>query len=89
MEKVNALQMRQSLGRVLKKLERGGEPVLVEKARTPVAVLISLADYQKRFVDREADDARRKLVARIKATRLHMKQGMAADALASLRGGEP
>src|SRR5947199_246946 len=59
MKSVNALTLRQSLGGVLRQLERGGEPILVQRGRQPAAVLISLRDYQERFVDREADARRR------------------------------
>lgn len=87
MEKVNALRMRQSLGRVLRKLEQGGRPVLVERSRKPVAVLVSLEDYQHRFADREADEARQALVARIKSVRLEVRGESAAGILHSLRHG--
>ena len=56
MESVNALELRQSLGKVLDQLERGGEPILVCRRRTPAAALVSLEDYRERFVDRTADD---------------------------------
>ena len=49
METVNALELRQSLGKVLDQLERGGEPILVCRRRTPAAVLVSLKDYLERF----------------------------------------
>ena len=35
METVNVLELRQSLGKVLDQLERGGEPILVCRRRTP------------------------------------------------------
>ena len=38
MEKANALELRRALGGVLKKLERRGEPILIEKGRKPTAV---------------------------------------------------
>ena len=60
METVNALELRQSLGKVLDQLERGGEPILVCRRRTPAAALVSLKDYRERFVDRDADEQRRK-----------------------------
>ena len=66
METVNALELRQSLGRVLDQLERNGAPIIVCRGRTPAAALVSLKDYRERFVDRDADDARRQVVARIK-----------------------
>lgn len=61
----NALKLRQSLGKVLKILKSTGEPILIEKDRKPTAVLITIDDYQKRFVDYAADKKREELVAQI------------------------
>ncbi len=69
MKKVNALSMRQSLGKVLRELERTGEPILVEKGRRPAAVLITLRDFNERFVDRAAAEERRRVVSEILAFR--------------------
>jgi PHD/YefM family antitoxin component YafN of YafNO toxin-antitoxin module len=76
MERVNALQMRQSLGKVLQRLIKTGKPVLVEKDRKPAAVLITLEDYHKRFVDREADEARRQIAASIKNVKVVLPEGV-------------
>ena len=70
MKKASALSLRQSLGKILAQLARSGEPVLIEQRQRPAAVLISLEDYQKRFVDREADEQRRRIVERIKRASL-------------------
>lgn len=75
MEKVNALQLRQSLGKTLARMQKTGEPILVEKGRRPVAVLISLEEYQKRFVDFEADQRRRELVKKIRSANLPLPDG--------------
>ena len=86
MESVNALELRQSLGKVLDQLERGGEPILVCRRRTPAAALVSLKDYRERFVDRAADDQRREVVARLR--RLKFKSpttGTTLDVLRDLR----
>ena len=48
---VNALKIRNEFGRVLESLKESGEPIIIEKNRTPVAVLISLEDFQNRFID--------------------------------------
>lgn len=88
MKSVNALELRQSLGRVLAALERGGKPILVQRGRKPAAVLISLRDYQERFADRDADEKRREVVARIKRFRLQMPPGKTSvDLLRELRDG--
>lgn len=51
MKKVNALKIRQSLGAVLKTLQKHNEPIIIEKGREPVAVLISLNVFNERFID--------------------------------------
>ena len=75
MEKTNALNLRQNLGQIIKKLLKTGEPILVEKDRTPVAVLITLDDFKKRFVDVEADIQRKEVVKKIKESRLSLPKG--------------
>ncbi len=49
---MNALQLRQSLGKALVELQKAGGPVLIEKGRRPAAFLISLQDYEERFADK-------------------------------------
>ena len=86
METVNALELRQSLGKVLDQLERGGEPILVCRRRTPAAALVSLKDYRERFVDREADDRRREVVARLRQLQFESPAaGTTLDVLRNLR----
>lgn len=75
MLKTNALQLRQSLGSVLKKLQTTKQPILVERNSKPAAVLITLEDYQKRFVDREADEKRKALVERIRSLKAPSIEG--------------
>lgn len=75
MNKVNALKLRQNLGAVLDELKRTGEPILLERGRVPVGVIISLADYERRFVDEIADRRREELVARIKSANLDLPKG--------------
>jgi PHD/YefM family antitoxin component YafN of YafNO toxin-antitoxin module len=61
MKKVNALELRQSLGKVLAALEKHGEPILLERGRKPVGVIVSLKDFQQRFVEKSASAARQKI----------------------------
>jgi PHD/YefM family antitoxin component YafN of YafNO toxin-antitoxin module len=63
MEKVNALKLRQSFGKILKNLQKGDAPLLIEKGRQPVAVLISIKTFNERFVDLREKDKRDALVA--------------------------
>ena len=89
MQKINALEVRQSLGKVLKRLQATGKPILVERDRKPAAVLISIEEYKRRFVDEEADDLRRSMVEEIRSANLKTKRGRATDLLRGLRGELP
>jgi len=87
METVNALQLRQSLGRVLQRLRKNGRPILIERDRKPAAVLISLDDYRRRFVDVEADRLRAEMVERIKRAKLVPPKGSSSlDLVREVRG---
>ena len=85
MKKTNALQLRQNLGAVIDQL-RDGEPILVEKGRVPVAVLIPIEDYKKRFVDVDADIRRRELVEKIRKAGVKLPPGKSSlDIVRELR----
>ena len=75
MNSVNALKLRQQLGSIIRSLQETGKPILIERNSKPAAVLISLEDYQKRFVDREADEKRKEMVAVLLRTRLRLPVG--------------
>jgi PHD/YefM family antitoxin component YafN of YafNO toxin-antitoxin module len=91
MKRTNALKMRRALGKVLRELERNGEPILVERDRRPTAVLISIRDYQERFVDQVAAAERRQLITEILALRksAHKRRPSAVALLRGLRGPLP
>ena len=76
MKTTNALKLRQSLGDLLDSLEQDGEPILVERHQKPTAVLISLRDYQRRFVDRIADEKRKEIIHRITNSNLQLPAGI-------------
>jgi len=64
--KINALQLRQSFGKILKKLLSTDEPIIIEKGRVPVAVLISLKAFRERFIDYREQQKRMELLERFK-----------------------
>ena len=67
MKTVNALVIRNRLGEVLDELARTGEPVLVSKGREPRAVLVTVEDFRRRFVDKLAQEERLRLLEAIGA----------------------
>ena len=48
MEEVNALTVRNKLGEILDRLEKKGGPILISKGRKIKAVLVTLAQFEKR-----------------------------------------
>lgn len=86
MKKVNVLALRQSLGAVVAKLQRNGEPVLLEKGRKPVAVLISLRDFRERFVEKAASAERARILEKMDGlTRKSADTTSAVEILRELR----
>jgi prevent-host-death family protein len=83
MRTVNALEIRNHLGALLDDLERTGEPVIVSKGRKPRAVLISVEDFQRRFLDRQTEERRTALMDRVQAARAERVGD--ADSLSVLR----
>ena len=60
MKTVNALQLRNHFGQVLQELEENGEPILLSKGKKVRAALITIEDFQRRFLDRQAEEEREK-----------------------------
>ncbi|MFO8071061.1 MAG: type II toxin-antitoxin system Phd/YefM family antitoxin [Polyangia bacterium] len=75
MKTINAVELRQSLGKVVKKLEEGGEPILLERGKRVVAALISLTDFEERFVAQAASASRAKILEEIDALARPSKGG--------------
>lgn len=88
MQKATALQLRQNLGSLVKKLLETNEPILLEKDRKPVGVIISLEDYKRRFVDIDADLRRREIVDEIKKAQIKLPKNISSlDLITSIRSG--
>ena len=87
MKTVNALKIRNNLGEVLDLLTKTGEPILVSKGRKIQAVLITPEQFQKRFLDWQADEEKKRLLStieKLRDDRLESKSSLAV--LRELRG---
>ncbi|MFC1813841.1 type II toxin-antitoxin system Phd/YefM family antitoxin [Thermodesulfobacteriota bacterium] len=87
MEEVNALKIRNNLGEILDRLNRKGEPILISKNRKIRAVLITPTQFERRFLDWQTKDERRRFQAvlkRLKKSRLGNLSTLAV--LRKLRG---
>jgi PHD/YefM family antitoxin component YafN of YafNO toxin-antitoxin module len=69
MKEISTGDLRRSLRRLARTLERTGEPVLLRLRREEIGVIISLRDFRERFALRAAAEERRRLVEEILADR--------------------
>jgi len=87
MKTVNALTVRNNLGRVLQELEEKKEPILLTKGRRVRAVLITPEDFQRRFVDRLAEERRQDWIRKLDELRApRLGEASTMDVLRELRG---
>jgi hypothetical protein len=83
MEEVNALALRNRLGEILDRLEKNEEPILISKGRKIKAVLVTPAQFERRFLDWQAEEKKKKLLAMI--LHLRKKRRGAESSLSVLR----
>jgi PHD/YefM family antitoxin component YafN of YafNO toxin-antitoxin module len=83
MEEVNALTIRNKLGEVLERLNKKGEPILISKGRKVRAVLITPEQFERRFLDWQVKEEKKKLLDGVK--RLRKKRRVDLDSLSILR----
>lgn len=89
MKHISAVQLRQSVGKVVKMLEKNNEPVILDKGNKAVAVLISIKDFNERFVERAAEEARIELAKKIdKIAMVSINSTPAEDVLRELRDSQ-
>lgn len=89
MKEVTVLTLRKRLGEILEQLEKTGEPVLVSKGRKARAVMITLGQFEQRFLVYQAEEKKRDLLAKIEASRsARIGRKSSVDVLRALRGYE-
>jgi len=87
MKEVNALTLRNNLGAILDQLDRTGEPVMISKGRKTKAVMITPKQFEQRFLVYQAEEKRRELLAKIRASRsARIGRKSSVDVLRELRG---
>lgn len=83
MKHVNALAIRNNLGRILDDLAETKEPVIVSKGRKVQAVLITPEQFKKRFLDYQAEERKKEMLDAI--TSVSEKSLLKEDSLETLR----
>jgi prevent-host-death family protein len=84
MKEVTAAELRQAMGKVAKRLARTGEPVLLTLDNQPVGVIVSVKDFEERFVLHDAAARRQRLLAEIVSDRIDAREDLDA-VLSNLR----
>ena len=65
MKTVNALKIRNHLGEIIDLLHQTGEPILVSKGRKIRAVLITPEQFERRFLDYQTEEKKKKMLETI------------------------
>lgn len=87
MKQVNALKIRNNLGKILDQLNETGEPILVSKGRKLRAVLVTPEDFEKRFLDYRIKEDKKQLLNSMLTLRKKKKEPMESiEILRQLRG---
>ncbi|MCX5895567.1 MAG: type II toxin-antitoxin system Phd/YefM family antitoxin [Proteobacteria bacterium] len=87
MKTINALTLRNNLGKILETLTKSGEPILLSKKNSIKAVLITPEDFKKRFLDVQAEEDKRAFlenIKKLKATKTEKKDSL--QVIRELRG---
>jgi PHD/YefM family antitoxin component YafN of YafNO toxin-antitoxin module len=87
MRQINALKIRNHLGEVLELLRTEGEPILISKGRKIAAVLITPEQYQRRFLDHQTEEQKRRMLEKVLEMRANRIGGRdSVSVLRELRG---
>jgi len=83
MEEVNALRIRNNLGEILDRLNKKGEPILISKSRKIRAVLVTPEQFEKRFLDFQVKEEKKRFLKT--ARRLRDKRKGTQNSVTTLR----
>jgi len=87
MEEVNALKIRNNLGAVLDRLNDRGEPIFISKGRKIRAVLVTPEQFEKRFLDWQAEEKKKRFLENFNNLRKGKKGKLSSlTVLRQLRG---
>ena len=87
MEEVNALKIRNNLGEILDRLNKKGEPIFISKGRKIRAVLVTPEQFERRFLDWQAKEEKKRFLEVVKGLRKGKKESQSSiTVLRQLRG---
>ncbi len=87
MEEVNALKIRNNLGEILDRLNDRGEPIFISKGRKVRAVLVTLEQFEKRFLDWQVEEEKKRFLETFESLKVGRKGKLSSlTVLRQLRG---
>jgi PHD/YefM family antitoxin component YafN of YafNO toxin-antitoxin module len=87
MEEVNALKIRNNLGEILDRLNSKGEPIFISKGRKIRAVLVTPEQFERRFLDWQVKEEKKRFLDAVKRLRKRKKGDLSGlTVLRQLRG---
>ena len=88
MKSVAALDLRKRLGSILDAVSSRKEGVVIQRANKPLAVLISVEEYEEKVLGKDRGRKLRDVADRMEAWRqAHRKEAAAVDAVRAVRAG--
>lgn len=86
MKTMTALDLRKKLGSVLDEVSKKKEQVIISRANRPLAVLISVGEYEDKILKKNRERKMQKIAAKMEAWRKkHLKHAIAVDAVKAVR----
>jgi len=86
MKTVTALDMRKKLGSVLNEVSKKGEQVIISRANKPLAVLISLDEYEEKILKKNREGKLKEISAGMdRWKRRHLKETIDIDIVKVIR----
>ncbi len=86
MKTVTALDLRKKLGSVLNDISKKGEQVIISRANKPMAVLISVEEFEDKVLKKNRERRLKEISAQMdRWKRIHLKETGKIDILKALR----
>jgi len=86
MKTVTALDLRKKLGSVLNDVSRKGEQVMISRANKPLAVLISLDEYEEKVLNKNRERKLEKIATEMERwKKRHLKETVSLDIAKAIR----
>lgn len=86
MKTITALDLRKRLGSVLNEVSKKGERVIISRANKPLAVMISIEEYEEKVLKKNREKRLQELAAKMDEwRRKHKKKAISLNVVRAIR----